>query len=88
LEWEEEVRFLHVEEKFREVFSFIQGVAGHQLDQLLRMPSELAKILAIENPQGLYELNLVFTMPDGFSDNFSAALERAYAKSEPGRNWS
>jgi hypothetical protein len=80
LEWEEDVKFLHVEDKFKEVFHHMQGVAGEQLDQLLRIPNELKQILAKENPSGVHKINLVCKMPDNFAANFHAALERAYAR--------
>jgi hypothetical protein len=77
LEWEEDVRFIHVADKYRDVLSTIQGVAGHQLDQLLRIPNELFKLLSLENPEGLHKVELVFTVPDGFVARFDAALKRA-----------
>jgi hypothetical protein len=78
LDWEEEVRFIHVEEKFEDIFMSMRGVAGHQLDQLLRIPNELSKMLATENLEGTQELNLIFTVPDRFEENFNAALRRAF----------
>jgi hypothetical protein len=78
LEWEEDVRFAHVDERFREILSSLQDIAGRQLDQLLRIPNELYKILAMEKPEGLHEVNLVFTVPQGFADTFNAALDRTF----------
>jgi hypothetical protein len=77
LEWEEDVRFVHVSEKYRDVLATMRGVAGQQLDQLLRIPGELSKIVSMENPEGFHKIDLVFTMPDGFVENFRASLERA-----------
>lgn len=78
LEWEEDIRFIHVAERFRDVLSTIRGAAGQQLDQLLRIPNELSNILSIENPKGVYNVNLIFSLPDGFVENFNAALMRAF----------
>jgi hypothetical protein len=79
LEWEEDIRFIHVAEKFRDILSTLQGVTGRQLDQLLRIPNELSDIVALEKPESAYQINLVLTMPDDFLDNFKAALKRALA---------
>jgi hypothetical protein len=80
LEWEEDVRFIHVDNKFEEDFASMQGVAGHQMDQLLRIPNELSKLLAMDDPKGCHELNLVFTVPDRFVEKFQDALQRAFNK--------
>jgi hypothetical protein len=80
LEWEEDVRFSRVEEEYEEIFLSMQGMAARQLDELLRIPNELSKILAMEDPSGMHEVNLVFTVPEGFADNFNAILKRAFKK--------
>lgn len=81
LEWEEDVRFVHVDQEYHDIFLSMQGVAAYQLDQLVRIPNELSKIIEMEKPDGLHKLNLVFAMPDGFLDNFNASLNRAFKKS-------
>jgi len=77
LEWEEDIRFIHVAERFRNILPAVQGVAGRQLDQLLRIPDELSDILSLEEPESAHRINLVFTVPDDFLDNFNAAFKRA-----------
>jgi hypothetical protein len=85
LEWEEDVRFLRVDEQYGEVLLSMHGLAARQLDQLLRIPNELSKILTMENPQGLHKVELVFTVPDGFAANFNRTVERAFGKVRDGR---
>lgn len=80
LEWEEDVRFLRVDERYEDILMSMRGLAARQLDQLLIIPNELSKIFAMENPKGLHELNLVFTVPDGFGDDFNRKLERAFKR--------
>ena len=79
LEWEEDIRFVHVAEKFRDILSSVKGVAGRQIDQLLRIPNEFSNILSLEKLEGTHQINLVLSVPDDFVDNFNAALERALA---------
>jgi hypothetical protein len=81
LEWEEDVRFVHVDDKFNEMLVSMQGLAAHQLDQILRFPAELAKLLSNETPKGTYELNLVFDVPDIFIKSINAAIAQAFEKS-------
>jgi hypothetical protein len=77
LVWEEDVRFVHVPEAFRDVLSSIQGVAGHQLDQLLKIPNELSSVFSMDKPTGEHKINLVFDVPNDFVTNFGRALQRA-----------
>jgi hypothetical protein len=85
LEWEEDVRFIHVSDEFRDMLSAMHGAAGRQLDQLVRLPGKLSKVLAMENPKGTHEVTLVFSVPEGFVENFNAACQRAIEKSQRGR---
>ncbi|MEA2880615.1 MAG: hypothetical protein QOF14_5811 [Hyphomicrobiales bacterium] len=77
LEWEEDLRFTHVPNEFHDALVAIRGFAGMQLDELLRIPDGLSKILDEENPAGERKINLVFTVPDGSVEAFGAAMERA-----------
>jgi hypothetical protein len=80
LEWEEDIRFTHVPSEFQEALSALQGVSGRQLDELFRIPSELAKILAEEAPSGTRAINLVFSFPEGAVEAFGAAMDRGTEK--------
>jgi hypothetical protein len=80
LEWEEDVRFVHVDEEYHEVLRALQGVAARQLDQLLIIPDELSKIFSMDRPQGMHEINLVFTVPDGFADRFDEIIRGTLEK--------
>ena len=71
------MRFVHVGEAYQELLQTMQGVAAHQLEQLLRIPDELSKIFSMEHPQGLHEINLVFMVPDGFADRCKNAISKA-----------
>jgi len=77
LEWEEDIRFTHVPSEFREAISALQGFAGLQLDELFRLPEEFAKLLAEENPSGVRQISLVFSIPDGAVEAFGTAMDRA-----------
>lgn len=85
LEWEEDVRFVHVNDEYQEVIQAMQGVAAHQLDQLLRIPDELSKIFSMEHPQGMHEINLVFTVPEGFVERFDEVIKGALMKVQLGQ---
>jgi hypothetical protein len=64
----------------------MQGVAEHQLSQLLTLPKRLFEFLAIENPEGVHNINLVFEMPEGFERNFYAAIDRALKNAQQKRS--
>lgn len=80
LEWEEDLRFSRTPEEFREIQNFLQGTAGAQLDEMMRIPIELAKIFELENPTGTYKVDLVFTLPENFSEDFNTIINRCMAR--------
>ena len=77
LEWEEEVRFSHVPSKYQELVDLFHGMGGLHLVEIFRIPAEIARIFEAENPSGYHHVNLVFTVPPNFVNNFKAALKRA-----------
>lgn len=77
LEWEEDIRFAHVPTEFRQALLILHGVGGQQLDEVFRIPHELGKVLAEDNPTGTRRVDLVFSMPPNFVEDFGAAMERA-----------
>lgn len=77
LRWEEAVRFLTVDDIFEEVHALYIGIAGHMIDEAAKVPTFFAENLS-DNPQpGTYTLNLTLELPEGWSENVAAALERA-----------
>lgn len=80
LEWEEDLRFSGLPEEFRELRVFLQGVAGDQLEEMMRIPAELGKIFEAENPTGLHKIDLVFTLPENFGDDFGSILDDCMAR--------
>ncbi len=76
LEWEEDVRFTVVPEEFDEAQSTLQGVAGLQLEEIMRIPHELSQIFQDDEPNGVHSVNLVLRMPDGFEVSFQRAMDK------------
>ncbi len=72
--------FTRVPEAFREIQTFLQGTAGAQLDELLKIPSELTKIFAVENPTGLHKINVIFGLPANFNEDFEAIMKRCLVR--------
>lgn len=77
LEWEEDMRFTHVPTEFHDALAALQGFTGRQIDELLRIPNELAGIVAEENPSGTRAINLVFSIPEEATKAFGLAMDRA-----------
>lgn len=80
LEWEEDIRFAYVPDAFHNAMVALHGVGAQQLEEILRIPNELGKTLAEDNPTGTRQIDLVFTMPANFGEDFDAALEHAAAE--------
>ena len=77
LEWEEDMRFTHVPTEFHDALAALQGFTGRQIEELLRIPNELAGIVAEENPFGTRTISLVFSIPEEATKAFSLAMDRA-----------
>lgn len=80
LNWEEAVRFASVEEVFEEVQSLFIGTAGRIIDEAAKLPAFLSKTFAGENLTGTFKLELVLTLPDGWSERVDAAFARVHKK--------
>lgn len=77
LQWEEEIRFSHVPDEFSEMRGVLEGVAGQQIEEMMRIPNELAKVFQQEeHPEGVRTIELVFKVPDNFVRNHELVLER------------
>jgi hypothetical protein len=76
LEWEEDLRFDRVPDEFNEVKDILQGTAGVQIDEMMRIPIELSKVFENEKPSGLHKIDLVFSLPDSFGGDVGRAIDR------------
>lgn len=79
LEWEEEVRFCRVPNKYEETANLFHGMGGLHLTQIFRLPAEIAAIFDVERPTGTHNITLVFNVPPDFVENFEAAYRRAHS---------
>lgn len=76
LEWEEDVRFVRVPEKYRELIAALQGGAGQVLQDVFGIEAGLARIVGAENPTGLHEINIVLKLPDGWAKRITKATKK------------
>ena len=77
LEWEERVKFSKVHSLFEETRDLLVGVAGRILEEAMRMPAFLSTVFDAESPSGQHDLNLTFSLPDGWVEAVVAATNRA-----------
>ena len=80
LTWEETVRFVAPDDLFEELLSLFTGTAGRMVDQAKRLPEFLSNTVADDNAAGRYELNLVFSLSEGWENQMDAALARVRTK--------
>jgi hypothetical protein len=69
------LRFSRVPKEFREIQNFLEGTAGAQLDEMMRVPIELARVFEAENPTGLHKVDLVFALPPNFGEEFDTIID-------------
>jgi hypothetical protein len=67
LEWEEDFQFTSAPTEFAEAMALAHGIAGAQIEEVMRIPVELAKIFETENPSGTHKISLVFRLPKSFA---------------------
>jgi hypothetical protein len=77
LRWEEEVRFVRADDAFDDVLNLYIGIVGATIDEAAKLPAFLGQSFGDDVKPGEYRLSLSLTLPDGWSDDVSAALERA-----------
>lgn len=75
--WEEEVRFTHVPDEFERVRDLLCGIAGPIIDDVFRVPTHMAEVFADPQATGTHEINVVITLPDGFVEDYTAAVRVA-----------
>ena len=73
---EEIIRFSRLDDNFSDLSDALRGTLQSVLDTIFGIPAWIANIFAEEKPQGLYELQLKFTLPDGWVER----LQQAFAK--------
>jgi len=78
LEWEEEVNFASFPSEFLPLQNLLNGVAGHPIKELMKIPSFLSAVFDQENPHGSHEMKLVFHMPEGFNQQFPVVLRACW----------
>lgn len=84
LAWEESVRFVTVDKVFSETQSLLIGVVGGMVDEAAKIPAFLSETLAGNPTSGKYFLDLTITLPDGWVDGVSQAMQRATRAIESG----
>lgn len=77
LSWKETVRFTKLPSAFSDVQSVLSKVPDSLLEQIGRISTELERVFGQENPSGTYDIQLVVTMPEDWSNEFNAALKVA-----------
>lgn len=77
LDWEEKVRFVAFEEPLEDIPGVIQGACGPSLAKVCEIPSWLSSIFKSDPPDGTYEMQLVFELPDGWEERIEEALKQA-----------
>lgn len=77
LEWEEGVRFSRTEEAFADVLSLYAGVGGTLLDEASKLAPYFSRHFGGEITPGIYRLEMILDLPDGWTDAVSAAFAKA-----------
>lgn len=77
LEWEEAVRFVTVDQAFSEVRSHFTGIAGRVIDEAAKFPTFLQETFAEKEASGTFVLSLSVSLPEGWVDVVTDALNRA-----------
>ncbi len=76
LQWEEDVRFVNVDDEFADVMQLLVGRAGAIMDEVVKLQAFFSETLTGSIASGTYTLALQLNLPDGWSE----AIERALAK--------
>lgn len=76
LTWEESIRFSFLDEIFEELQGLLIGAAGKIIDEAAKLPVFLAETVSTNPVEGIFQLNLVLSLPEGWNDKVNAALER------------
>lgn len=78
LQWEEEVRFTYVDEKFADLLTAMAGAGGHVLQEIFQVQTTLAKFVD-ENTSGYHSVTITITLPEGYVENVKAAFRKTDA---------
>jgi len=77
LTWKETVRFTNLPSAFSDVQAALSKFPDSLLEQIGRISTELERVFGQENPSGTYNINLVVTTPEHWTNEFNAALKVA-----------
>jgi hypothetical protein len=77
LVWTEMVRFSRLPDECRVAQALLPAGSKCLVEEIERIPLELAKIFAAEKPSGVQKIHLEPKLPDGWDEQFSVAIEAA-----------
>ena len=77
IDWEETVRFIYVDEIFRDVRELFVGVAGRLIEEAAKLPEYMGTVFSGEPEPGEYRLQLTVDLPEGWAEALEEAMERA-----------
>jgi hypothetical protein len=77
LEWEEEVRFAYVEDRFSDILKTMAGAGGHVLEEIFQVEPSLSKFVD-EDVTGYHKVTISITLPDGYVERMKAAYRKAF----------
>lgn len=78
--WEESIRFAFLDEIFEEIQDLLSGTAGRIIDEAEKLPIFLSKLLSGDALEGVFKLDLILELPEGWQENIDVALDRVHAK--------
>jgi len=85
IQWEETIRFAELPSDFHEAQALLPAGAKALVDQIARLPKEMATVFEHDNPPGVHKISLAPTLPEGWAEEFGEAIENAYAQVAEGR---
>jgi hypothetical protein len=71
---EESVRFIETSEEFSSVVRLMTGLLSPQLEKMFSISPWISSIFDQDRPQGAHQRELVFTLPDDWSEQIHAAM--------------
>lgn len=86
LEWEEQVRFVRLPDSFEAMQPLLIGIGGRLIDQVSKVPAEMAKIFQDDEPEGVFTISVVIELPDGWEEECQDVFDHLVlmAKHDPG----
>ncbi|MCJ2186016.1 hypothetical protein [Novosphingobium beihaiensis] len=72
--WEEQVRFVSVQDEWQQVAELLRGAAGAIIEEAFKLPEFIEETVNDPVATGTYKLTLVLQLPDQWSENLEAAM--------------